>query len=292
MPCAIWGTEAQTLEKGGDFEVFDSPRAGGKYWVSGTAFGQLISLTDNAKLLLTTWLCEQRHSGIDIPQIESNVLDLIKSRRRLSVSKRITDALMFLGRNIPRLGESISIGGNSHDTMRFLPETESRTLQETSTLITMLRDMQLVQGAFSQAGFANVQPSVKGWHELEKLDRPHTDSSQAFVAMWFDPSTNDAFISGIAPALNDMGYKPVRIDKKEHNNKIDDEIIAEIRRSRFLVADFTCKPGHARGGVYYEAGFARGLGIPVIWTCKDTFTLTLGNMHILYGRARPTSISN
>ncbi|HUN96136.1 MAG TPA: hypothetical protein VMU69_07850 [Bradyrhizobium sp.] len=68
----------------------------------------------------------------------------------------------------------------------------------------------------------------------------------------------------------------MRIDKKEHGNKIDDEIIAEIRRSRFIVADFTCaligkskfREAVARGGVYYEAGFAQGLGIPVIWTCR------------------------
>ncbi len=270
MPCAIWETPAQTLEKAGDFEVLDSPRAGGKYWVSGSASGQLISFTDNAKLLLTTWLCEQRHSGVEVPKIESNVLGLIRSRRRLSVPKRVTAGLMFLGRNIPQLGTSISIGGDNNDTQRFFAETESRTLQETSTLLIMLRDMGLVQGAFSVSGFANIQPSVKGWLELEKLESPHTDSSQAFVAMWFDLSTNEAFAKGIAPALSDVGYKPVRIDKKEHNNKIDDEIIAEIRRSRFVIADFTCAPGKARGGVYYEAGFAQGLGIPVIWTCKDS----------------------
>jgi len=276
MACAIWGTPAQTLEKAGDFEVFDSPRAGGKYWISGTGLGQLISFTDNAKLLLTTWLCEQRHAGIDVPKIESNILELIKSRRRLSVPKRLTAGLTFLGRNIPQLGVSITIGDNSHNTMRFFAETESRNLQETSTLLAMLRDMGFVQGAFSTSGFANVQPSVAGWLELEKLSRPQTDSSQAFVDMWFDGTTNDAYVSGIAPALSDTGYKAVRIDKKEHNNKIDDEIIAEIRRSRFLVADFTCKPGNVRGGVYYEAGFARGLDIPVIWTCRAT---SIGDLH-------------
>jgi nucleoside 2-deoxyribosyltransferase len=40
--------------------------------------------------------------------------------------------------------------------------------------------------------------------------------------------------------------------------------LSEIRRSRFVVADFT---GH-RGGVYFEAGFAMGLGLPVFWTCR------------------------
>jgi hypothetical protein len=51
---------------------------------------------------------------------------------------------------------------------------------------------------------------------------------------------------------------------QKETGKIDDEIIMEIRRSRFVVADFTGE----RCNVYYEAGFARGMDIPVIWTCK------------------------
>jgi len=64
----------------------------------------------------------------------------------------------------------------------------------------------------------------------------------------------------------------MRIDRKEHANKICDEIVAEIRRSPFLVADYTGQ----RGGVYYEAGFAAGLGIPVILTCRKD---DLKNIH-------------
>jgi nucleoside 2-deoxyribosyltransferase len=87
--------------------------------------------------------------------------------------------------------------------------------------------------------------------------------------MWFDDSMMEAYDNGIAPAIRDAGYEPIRIDRKDHNNKIDDEIIAEIRRSRFLVADFTQGGSGARGGVYYEAGFAHGLNIPVIFTCRE-----------------------
>src|SRR6266699_3836254 len=61
----------------------------------------------------------------------------------------------------------------------------------------------------------------------------------------------------------------LRVDQKEHINKIDDEIIAEIRRSRFVVADFTSREGEPRGGVYFEAGFAYGIAIPVIWMCRS-----------------------
>ncbi len=79
---------------------------------------------------------------------------------------------------------------------------------------------------------------------------------------------NESYEEGIKKAISNTGYKPMRIDKKEDINKIDDEIIAEIQRSRFLIADFTQGDDGARGGVYYEAGFAQGLGIPVIRSCR------------------------
>lgn len=76
----------------------------------------------------------------------------------------------------------------------------------------------------------------------------------------------------IKPAVIEAGYDPLIILEKHHNNDINNEIIAEIRRSRFLIADLT---GH-RGGVYFEAGFAFGLGIPVIWSCKsDWFNIAV-----------------
>ena len=86
--------------------------------------------------------------------------------------------------------------------------------------------------------------------------------------MWFDASMNTVYAEGIEPAIRDAGYLPFRIDRKEHVNKIDDEIIAEIRRSRFLIADFTQEGDKARGGAYYEAGFAHGIDLPVILTCR------------------------
>ena len=113
--------------------------------------------------------------------------------------------------------------------------------------------------------------TVEGYTRLAELRAVQKESSQAFVAMWFDDSTDSAWSEGLRPGIEDAGYEAFRIDRKEHNNKIDDEIIAELRRSRFVVADFTQGADGARGGVYYEAGFAHGLNIPVIFTCrKDT----------------------
>ena len=115
-----------------------------------------------------------------------------------------------------------------------------------------------------------------GWERVEELTTRAVVPSQAFVAMWFNEATQAAYENGIAPALTEAGYLPLRIDNKEHVNKIDDEIIAEIRRSRFIVADFTCEPDKVRGGVYYEAGYAAGRDIPVIWTCCESSS---GDLH-------------
>jgi hypothetical protein len=118
----------------------------------------------------------------------------------------------------------------------------------------------------------------KGFERLEELEAGNPESAQGFIAMWFATEMAEASIA-IEGAVSDAGYAPLRIDKKEHNNDISDEIIAEIRRSRFLIADATCGSvtpegnshpiGVLRGGVYYEAGFATGLNIPVIWSCRE-----------------------
>ena len=105
----------------------------------------------------------------------------------------------------------------------------------------------------------------KGWKRLEELKEINISSSQGFVAMWFDEQLQTVYENTISEGIVDAGYRPHRVDQREYNDKIDDEIIAQIRQSRFVLADFT---GH-RGGVYYEAGYAMGLGIPVMWTCRE-----------------------
>ena len=90
--------------------------------------------------------------------------------------------------------------------------------------------------------------------------------------MWFDTSLTEAWSDGFEPAIRSCGFDPVRIDLKEHNGKICDEIVAEIRSCGLLVADFTGQ----RGGVYFEAGFALGLGKPVVWTCRED---EVGKLH-------------
>ena len=89
--------------------------------------------------------------------------------------------------------------------------------------------------------------------------------------MWFTPEMQKVFDQAVKRAIEfiedgkaEPRFKAIKLDNVEHINNINDEIIATIRRSRFMVCDLT---GY-RGGVYFEAGFAYGLGLPVIYTCR------------------------
>jgi hypothetical protein len=95
----------------------------------------------------------------------------------------------------------------------------------------------------------------EGWQELERSERNGADSVNGFIAMRFH-ETRNAAKDAIKDAISNAGYVPVRLDEVEHVNRIDDEIVARIRQSKFLVADFTDQSN----GVYFEAGFMLGLG--------------------------------
>jgi len=110
--------------------------------------------------------------------------------------------------------------------------------------------------------------TMKGLLAAEALGASKSNAAQAFVAMWFDPSLDDAWTNGFDPGTCAAGFRPVRIDKEDYVGGTSDEIMAEIRRSRFVIADYTGE----NNGVYFEAGF---LGLTVIPTCRSDEVGTL-----------------
>jgi nucleoside 2-deoxyribosyltransferase len=129
-------------------------------------------------------------------------------------------------------------------------------------------EMMSKQGFLNMYGVTSNAPvnlTVTGWQRVDELQSTRGRADQAFVAMWFDDALKPAYADGIERALVATGYDPLRIDLLPHTERIDDKILAEIRRSGLLIADFTGQ----RQGVYFEAGFALGLSIPVIWCCRQ-----------------------
>lgn len=124
----------------------------------------------------------------------------------------------------------------------------------------------------AQVGFLEVEsgPLVRlspgGWRRVKQLRLQEIDPDSAFVAMSISVDMQTTYEQGFKPALENTGFRAIRVDLIEHNGKIDDRIIADIRKSALVVADFTLH----RQNVYFEAGFAMGLGRCVIWTCRES----------------------
>jgi nucleoside 2-deoxyribosyltransferase len=139
------------------------------------------------------------------------------------------------------------------------------TAEMAEIMYALVRDGLVDGSLLGNADAGSTRLTDAGWDFVE--GRKIGASNQAFVAMSFCDRLDPVYIKGIKPALES---KKLRLDSRRmkehhHNGDINYQIISEIRRSRLVVADFTGQ----RGGVYLEAGFALGLGIPVIWTCQD-----------------------
>jgi len=280
--CLIWGTAAEIADSDGrdGTHVVSSPRAGGEYFISGTAAAMLKSWDEPEKIRLTYWLIEQRRLGVPCPEISNTTLDEITKRRPPSVHDRADTLLRYIDGKSDLLGTVIKFyeldNTKSLETANeLLAWTGSQQMSEVITLAEYCSEEGWIEHRVrertgsSQNTVHELMLRPPGYAHLAELDGISSGSKQAFVAMWFDESMKDVYEKGIEPAIREAGYEPLRIDRKEHINKIDDEIIAEIRRSRFLVADFTQGGSGARGGVYYESGFAHGLNIPAIFTCHE-----------------------
>ena len=279
--CPIWkDTEAWAAKS---FETVDewyySPRAGGVFRSEHIEDRDFFPRNREIRIKVSRWVYDKNRLG-EIGYLTYEEVRKIERQERLRVEQRM-DRLL---RCFAELPAQVSLGLCTSGEVNLISRKELQIVCAASEC-QIDQDRDWLMSAAVESGWLEKRKSNSetylrltpaGVQRLEELETKAVDSEQAFVAMWFDESVKEACEKGIEPAIRDAGYKPLRIDKKEFNNKIDDQIIAEIRRSRFVVCDFTCElieydgkqKAFPRGGVYYEAGFAQGLGIPVIWMCR------------------------
>ena len=253
---------AQTVPSGGFDGIHQRCARCGEFKLSGTAgtllkqvglLGQRFGPEVRAKV--SGWVRDQNRDDT-VPMITSDVLQQVSARPLPAVGERAERLLLEALRGQNRLGESFNI-----KDLRFVAATYSQDANEVGFLLRLLSDQGLME-ATAMGGSCEVLPS--GYLAADKLTRGAVRSEKGFVAMWFDEELAPAYENGFQLGILNAGYDPIRVDRVEHINRIDDEIIAHIKTASFIVADFT---GH-RGGVYFEAGFALGLDLPVIWCCR------------------------
>ncbi|MFZ3173018.1 MAG: hypothetical protein WA118_13695 [Carboxydocellales bacterium] len=223
------------------------------------------------KHLISGYLREMTELGIPTEIIKTDNYRniLLSSKIPKTVFEKLDKLLLFLYRRTEYLNHEIEVDRSKPATGYAISNVELENMFDTLSKLGFIQQSKVY-------GLRKFYITISGIARLEKIQKEVTNNDQCFVAMWFDDFMLNIFDKDMTKAIVDAGFRPFIIPMKEHNDDICDHIIAEIRNSRFLVADFTGQ----RGGVYFEAGFAYGLGMPVIWTCHEDWFNTEVDMEV------------
>ncbi|QMV44731.1 hypothetical protein [Cohnella cholangitidis] len=176
------------------------------------------------------------------------------------VRDKVDKLIVYLYRNTAVIGEPV-----------YLSETDfNLTYSPKSTELYSLLDYLKSKGYLDPKGYVDISSrgtimTPEGLEIGYDLLNRRIKSTQCFIAMSFSLDLLHSFKEHVMPRIRETGFEPVTVDIVQHNENIVDRIIYEIKNSRFVVADFT----QQKHGVYYEAGYAKGLGLEVIWTVHE-----------------------
>ncbi|MDD2305600.1 MAG: nucleotide-binding protein [Prolixibacteraceae bacterium] len=124
----------------------------------------------------------------------------------------------------------------------------------------------VISGILIRETVYSIDITFKGIEYLASIVEHGRNSRNCFVAMSFSGEKELEIKEAIKAALKETNYNPIIINEQhfESDRTINDEIIAGIKKAKFVISDFT----EQKPNVYFEAGFALGLGLPVIYCCE------------------------
>ncbi len=232
----------------------------------------------DSKQLISAWIQLQNKRGNNRPFISTHFFDedWFKNLRNIGLPQTVNeklDGLLKAYAHIVKDDYAKIVKAVLYPTL--ISDIAAKNYEEIKGLNQLLVELDYLRSEPSHPN-EHVRISAKGWQRIAELNKSISTSDSVFIAMWFDLQTNDCR-EAVKEAVTACGYNPVIVDDTEFNDFIMDEVITLIRQARFIIADLTCMPendddkvtGGVRGGVYWEAGMAYGMGKTVIQTCKD-----------------------
>jgi len=178
-----------------------------------------------------------------------------------SFSEKVNILLLNLEAQSKLLGGNIELNLINDFVYSFSQESSELTY-----ILLGLDNSGFIQYTSGKDNKGDVTILFKGYERIEKIKERSVFSNQCFIAMAFDKDRDSIYDNVINKVVNETGYSPYRIDRDEHSELIPFKIIEEIKKSKFVISDCTKQ----KGGVYFEAGYAMGRSLPVIWLCEES----------------------
>ena len=112
-----------------------------------------------------------------------------------------------------------------------------------------------------------IRLTFEGWDRYEEIKRTGSLTRKVFMAMQYgDEKLKEFYEQHLKEAVKQTGFDLFILDDVLTAGLIDNQLRVQIKNARFLLADLT----HDNHGAYWEAGYAEGLGKPVIYLCEKT----------------------
>lgn len=233
---------------------------------------------------LSAWVRDRNEQHAEVPVINSRSIDEIQAglpdknprEKQIILLQNIERKTEYPGKSVqidPEFDIPLAWASAQEEFMHYINSLIERGLLKNLGKSGLpFHQNEVGEPIYERPLAFSVAITADGWDYREKLERHIEERTQAFVAMSFSEDLKPIWEGPIYRAITKAGYKPYRVDAEPHIDRIDAKIISEIKNSRFVVADVT----EQKLGVYFEAGYAIGLGLPVLWSVRKD---NLENVH-------------
>ena len=170
---------------------------------------------------------------------------------------------------------------NVHVHINYFKELESQNI---------VQDFQRIQ--LSPERFVGIR-TFQGFEAYEELKKGKSKSNQVFMALQFDSDADKFYKDHLKSAVEKLGLELKDLRELSKAGKLTSQMEAEIRQSKLIIADITPVKKKPNANVYWEAGFAQGLGKPVIYMADKKSSKTKlpfdtgSHLHVFYDASSP-----
>jgi nucleoside 2-deoxyribosyltransferase len=184
--------------------------------------------------------------------------------------RRFPNLMEQLNYLVKFLGEELTYPGRKYDTsndksiITLISATISIDYDNLKGILDNAKEEELIKDYNGK-----IELSLTGWKKYEELRKGYLNSKSVFMAMQYDEKQIKFFKENIGTVVEEYELElNILPDIYKSENNIDLKLRNAIRESCLLICDLT----HRNNGAYFEAGFAEGLGKPIIYVCeRETF---------------------
>jgi hypothetical protein len=200
----------------------------------------------------------------EVPVLDPVKLLQISQESLPTIAQQYENLILFIGNELSR-----GIAANGANSIVFiqqfdLPYTCYAIGSDNKTMFNSIAEKLRRNGVITDP--PGIKLSFDGWMIYDELKNNFKRKGyDAFMAMKFgDQELDGIYEKHFKPSIKQTNFNLKRIDEEPEAGIIDLRLRNKIKNCRFLIADLT----HENNGAYWEAGYAEGLGKPVIYTCR------------------------